>query len=67
MQRFTMFGILPVTFSQDGYWQVDTGNNVVDEVAGCIARVALVVIDQLESAFGISIPVSLEPMERLPA
>lgn len=67
MQRFTMFGILPVAFSQDGYWQVDTGNELVSEVAGVAARFVLLLIDRIEENFGVSIPVSLVPVEQLPA
>lgn len=61
MEKYLMFGFLPIRVSAEGTWTADTGNRLVDDVANAGARVTLMAIDALERAFNVYLPVKVEP------
>jgi len=67
MDKYLMFGFLPIRVSPEGTWTADTGSRLVDQIANTGARMALLFIDSLERAFDVHLPVSVVPAQELPA
>lgn len=63
MDKYLMFGILPIRVSAEGTWTASTGNRLVDQFANAAARSALLTIDFLERALDVHLPVSVVPAQ----
>lgn len=67
MDKYLMFGFLPIRVSAEGTWTADTGSRLVDLIANAGARMALLAIDSLEQSFDLYLPVSLVPAQEAAA
>lgn len=61
MEKYLMFGWLPIRVSPEGTWTADAGGRLVNQAANFYARAVLSFIAFFEEAFGVPMPVVMTP------